>query len=970
MRNRQRKCLGVEALENRVLLATDTFNLPGIHFASPLGFDPFSGPNEWINAAEFIDLNGDGDLDAVFLSNGGAAGSIYVNGQFGELSDLLPLSEPAWGLEAGDVNNDGLVDVVVWGSSTVSVLLGQTSDGGWSGFRLGHSLKTGANSLALGDLDQDGNLDLVLGGTQTVTYAGDGTGKFINAIRYGTPSQNGHVVSLGDADDDGDLDVLTSSNNRLEILRNDGGIFEVALDTIEGDRFGVTALVDMDDDGVLDLWLANTSMEHSLLSLYHGNGDGTFRSSSTIIETLGPVSDLQLADLNSDSRLDVVVGTLSTFHHPINGNGPGGVSVILAKESGAFHPAIRIATPSATSVNVADRNDDGRLDIMATHYDGVMVHHQSPVRWFSETVPAFTVSESVFSQVTTTVGDLNRDSHADYVISLYDGHDDRSEVSIFLGNMDGTFDVQSVFVANAVTRLDIANFDGNFATNELSVVSSSSSTRVSVFGLDVDGQMTSPVISTISNRLNASSLGDMNRDGIQDFVGSSDEISVLLGSASGTFARQSVPFARVGYSEPMIRDFNNDEIPDLMLTNFEGFDLLVGKGDGSFDIATQRDLRFVSVGIGDFDGDTLDDIAYASYSDTSVVLEFGQGDGTFGRRAEAPKVANAEVRVSDLNGDGRSDLLYLQGNRIHAYVNDPVAWRYLGATLLSDYASNIQTVDIDGDGHLETIVSPELGISIPQANLHVIDHLDPEDTSLTITTFSTASTLRSIANYDTNSDERDEIVVTTNNGLLILTADHSISLPCDFDSNGNCSVSDLNVLLYEGFASQDPKFDLDGSATVDLGDRDAFFRQVGSLPGDLNFDGIVDAADLNMLGVNWLNNVSSYANGDVNGDGRIDASDLNEVGLWWQKTADEFPELKASNLTNVAKRAVHGIRRLGRVAGIGERQPTMMQKIRASDVSPDLSQAKQAADSHRSLGRQIQDAPFHKFRRRQTVLRR
>ena len=53
-------------------------------------------------------------------------------------------------------------------------------------------------------------------------------------------------------------------------------------------------------------------------------------------------------------------------------------------------------------------------------------------------------------------------------------------------------------------------------------------------------------------------------------------------------------------------------------------------------------------------------------------------------------------------------------------------------------------------------------------------------------------------------------------------------------------------------------------------------------PGDINGDEVVDAADLNILGINWQKSPATSAEGDLNSDGRIDAGDLNVLGLNWR----------------------------------------------------------------------------------------
>ena len=53
-----------------------------------------------------------------------------------------------------------------------------------------------------------------------------------------------------------------------------------------------------------------------------------------------------------------------------------------------------------------------------------------------------------------------------------------------------------------------------------------------------------------------------------------------------------------------------------------------------------------------------------------------------------------------------------------------------------------------------------------------------------------------------------------------------------------------------------------------------------------NGDGVVNAIDLNQVGLNWQNSAcGGWSDGDFNGDGIVNATDLNFVGLNWQQVA-------------------------------------------------------------------------------------
>lgn len=68
------------------------------------------------------------------------------------------------------------------------------------------------------------------------------------------------------------------------------------------------------------------------------------------------------------------------------------------------------------------------------------------------------------------------------------------------------------------------------------------------------------------------------------------------------------------------------------------------------------------------------------------------------------------------------------------------------------------------------------------------------------------------------------------------------------------------------------------------------FADVVNVPGDADGDGQVDASDLNILGVNWQQEVANgIAGGDFDESGFVDAADLNILGTNWQFGVGEAP---------------------------------------------------------------------------------
>lgn len=110
---------------------------------------------------------------------------------------------------------------------------------------------------------------------------------------------------------------------------------------------------------------------------------------------------------------------------------------------------------------------------------------------------------------------------------------------------------------------------------------------------------------------------------------------------------------------------------------------------------------------------------------------------------------------------------------------------------------------------------------------------------------------------------------------------------CDLNGDQKCDPVDID-LISAAIGSNDLRFDIDGDHSVDTGDLSAWLVSGGEatfghafLAGDVNLDGSVNAADLNVLNQNWGLETGLWSNGDLNGDGRVDAADLNRIGGQW-----------------------------------------------------------------------------------------
>ena len=265
------------------------------------------------------DVNNDRKLDLVVNNIAFSEVGVSVGNGDGtfQAQSFYPTNSGASGVTVADFNGDGSVDLAVPGANVINILLGRGD--GTFGSAISYSVGNSPQSIAVGDFDGNGTLDIAVAnvGDETLSILlGKSNGTFLAARTFKTNSSPGRLVAV-DLNHDGKLDLVLGTNgqNFIQILLGKGnGTFNAPVKLLTSPLTVEVAALDVDGDGNIDL----ASVDENEITVYAGNGDGSFQPGKTFFGGNTPLY-LRVADLNSDGRPDLIALGGNGFAGGVNG---------------------------------------------------------------------------------------------------------------------------------------------------------------------------------------------------------------------------------------------------------------------------------------------------------------------------------------------------------------------------------------------------------------------------------------------------------------------------------------------------------------------------------------------------------------------------------------------------------------------------------------------------------------------------
>ncbi len=693
------------------------------------------------------DFDGDGFLDLVSVDRLSSSLSLmkgFGDGTFRRIASLPTGTYPG-GAVLADFNNDGLLDLATGNflSQDVTVMLGNGLGG--FGAKISTPASTTGAGIVAGDWNLDGKKDVAVidsNNNRLSILLGTGTGTFgsPSLITVGTRPQAAAVADFN-ADGKADIAVANNGSGNVQVWRGNGtGGFTLANTLSTGTGSGPFAVVaaDFNVDGRPDIAVSDNLAGgcgglQGDVKVFLATTTGTFGAAKIACPGDGP-RGIAAADLNNDSKLDLIVGLSQQ-------TGTGKVAVMNGDNAGNFGAPVTAATgPLPGSLAVGDFNLDGSLDVAATSLTGatlsLLSNNAAGGFVVAGVIPLTCTTGSACSPTAIVSGDFNNDTKPD--VAVVNAADE--SVGLILGDGLGGFGAMVTTSTGVNSGPSYAatldeNRDGKLdvvtANEYCDEVTGICTDTVNYFQNNGAGGFTSPPHITVAacDGVQGIATGEISGDLYADVVtvcqtsghmctlrgtGSANP-NLAFGPAQCTILDPNVPVSSISPGGVALGQFNFDAFADIAITSTLQDWVYIGfsNGTGGFgDVPGNFAVQRVPLGIarGDLNNDGYDDLVIVNTASASISALLGDGGGVFSFPPPNSPVGQgpSAVALADFNLDGKLDaaVVNTNSNDVSLLLGDGLGhFSKAGVYGTRDMPTSIAVGDFNKDGKPDIAVT-------------------------------------------------------------------------------------------------------------------------------------------------------------------------------------------------------------------------------------------------------------------------
>jgi hypothetical protein len=600
-----------------------------------------------------VDLDNDNYKDLVISSYYDDTIMWYknVNGDFSHFQRKIISSQivnsPSC-ISYGDLNNDGLEDIIATSSSVQDkiVWFENLGNGIFSNENIISNTINGPLTINVSDIDNDGDLDILTGGQDDtiILLENLNIGNFQSPVTIYDGNYNTKKIKTADLNNDNLLDIISSHDDgTIYWAKNLGNNNYDNKQYITGGSDDGTAIdfIDVNEDGFLDIITANNYSTDNVRYIINQNGLTFDNNNAVIIDnSIQDPYEISAKDIDNDGKKDIVVSfwtndNISWYKNLGNGS-----------FSNKFLITNNISNPKSFIVD--DIDNDNSNDIISASDDNVATIYLDKVSLFKNQNSGNNFKETIINfkyGVPRDIksADLNNDGNKDIILTCED--------LIWFENYG----------------------NANFSSYKL--ISSALESN--------------PYIESI--------ISDLDLDGIKDIIGlRPDGIEIFTDTVNEEYLGTFYPYENLN-GNMVLEDIDGDGYNDIIVRVYDDNDSrykvawIKNNGDLSFgDISIFTDnsygFRPNKITAGDIDNDGDIDVVVSSKSYSRIHLLRNNGIGNFTNNLVMESITTNPISLEDVNNDGYLDIIsggyYIGNKKIYWIKNNE-----------GTFSSTINTID-------------------------------------------------------------------------------------------------------------------------------------------------------------------------------------------------------------------------------------------------------------------------------------